>query len=60
VFHSVIENTLLPWEVELARAQAFALVAWAVSFGPVTLSGIVAAWWEGLRPSSLAEFSSAR
>lgn len=60
VFHSVVENSLLPWGVDLPRAQAFALVAWAVSFAPVTLTAVLAAWWEGLRPSTVGELTSVR
>lgn len=48
VFHVVLEKTLALWGAPTASAKAAALVFWAVSFGPVTIIGLIEAWREGL------------
>ncbi len=52
-FHVVIEKTLILWAVAAAPAAAYAIVFWAVSFIPVTATGLVALWREGLTLSGL-------
>ncbi len=47
-FHVVIEKTLVLWAVAATPAAAYAIVFWAVSFVPVTATGLVALWREGL------------
>lgn len=48
VFHVAIEKTMLLWSVDGTPAKAFAIVFWAVSFLPVTATGLLAMWTEGL------------
>ncbi|MDP6934133.1 MAG: lysylphosphatidylglycerol synthase transmembrane domain-containing protein [Myxococcota bacterium] len=48
VFHVAIEKTLVLWGLEGSPAKGFAIVFWAVSFVPVTLTGIVGLWGEGM------------
>lgn len=48
VFHVAIEKTMLLWSVDGTPAKAFAIVFWAVSFMPVTATGLLAMWTEGL------------
>ncbi len=47
-FHVVIEKTLVLWAVAATPAAAYAIVFWAVSFVPVTGTGLLALWREGL------------
>lgn len=47
-FHLVIQKTLVLWAVAATPAAAYAIVFWAVSFMPVTATGLVALWREGL------------
>jgi uncharacterized protein (TIRG00374 family) len=49
VFHVAIEKTLVLWGQPEAPAEAFAIVFWAVSFVPITLSALLLAWREGFR-----------
>ena len=56
VFHLAMEKTIMLWtgsEGMLAEAQGFAIVFWAISFLPVTLLGVIAAWKEGTSLSGL-------
>lgn len=48
VFHVAIEKTLLLWGLDPTPARAFAIVFWGISFVPVTATGLVALWREGL------------
>lgn len=48
VFHVAIEKTLVLWGQDLAPAQGYAIIFWAVSFLPVAIVGLVALWQEGL------------
>jgi glycosyltransferase 2 family protein len=49
VFHVAIEKTMILWGQEATPAQGFAIIFWAVSFLPVTLTGLAALWQEGLQ-----------
>jgi uncharacterized protein (TIRG00374 family) len=62
VFHVAIEKTLVLWGQPEGPAEAFAIVFWAVSFVPITVSALLLAWREGFRvedvraePEALAE-----
>ena len=59
VFHVAMEKTMLLWGQDMAVAQGFAIVFWAVSFLPVTLVGVVATWREGLDLGSFREEADA-
>ena len=48
VFHVAIEKTMTLWDVDPTPAKAFAIIFWGVSFLPVTLTGLLAMWSEGL------------
>jgi hypothetical protein len=53
VFHVATEKTLLLWGLDPTPAKGFAIVFWGVSFVPVTLTGLVALWREGLSLGAL-------
>lgn len=48
VFHVAIQKTMELWDVDPTPAKAFAIIFWGVSFLPVTLTGLLAMWSEGL------------
>lgn len=48
VFHLAIFKTMGLWSVDPTPAKAFAIIFWGVSFLPVTLTGLLAMWSEGL------------
>lgn len=53
VFHMATENTLTLWGLDPAPAQAFAIVFWGVSFLPITTTGALLFWREGLKLADL-------
>ena len=57
VFHKAVETTLVLWGEPGGPAKAFGIVFWAVSFLPVTTTGVLFAWREGLR---VRDFASGR
>jgi glycosyltransferase 2 family protein len=48
VFHVAIEKTLVLWGMDPTPSKAFAIVFWGISFVPVTATGLLALWREGL------------
>jgi hypothetical protein len=53
VFQVAMEKTMVLWGQDLATAQGFAILFWAVSFLPVTAVGILSMMQEGLTAAAL-------
>ena len=56
VFHIATQKSLDVFGIDLSSAQSFAILMWAIGFFPVTITGLLFLWREGLSFGEISHY----